>query len=95
MINIDRPDLSFVLNEIANLLDISDTEFEDAEQRYQAVGRWLGEGSSPLAVYSPVIYAQGSFLLGTVTKRWGKDDEYDMDLVFELKLSKDDISQKT
>ena len=95
MININiRNDLSFILNEITNRLDISDTEFEQAEQRYQAVGRWLGEGDSPLAAYSPIIYAQGSFLLGTVTKRWVENDEYDIDLVFELILSKDLISQK-
>ena len=95
MIDINiRTDLSFILNEIANRLDIPDTEFEQAEQRYQAVGRWLGEGDSPLAAYSPIIYPQGSFLLGTVTKRWGENDEYDIDLVFELNLSKDRISQK-
>lgn len=93
MININRANLSFILKEIAESLDISDTEYEDAVQRYQAVGKWLGEGNSPLAAYSPVIYPQGSFLLGTVTKRWGTDDEYDIDLVFEVRLSKDRISQ--
>ena len=95
MINIYRTDISFILKDIAESLDISDTQYEDAVQRYQAVGAWLGEGNSPLAVYSPVIYPQGSFLLGTVTKRWGENDEYDIDLVFELNLSKDKISQKT
>ena len=95
MIDIYRTDLSFILNEIAALLDISDTQYEDAVQRYQAVGRWLGEENSPLAAYSPIIYPQGSFLLGTVTKRWDENDEYDIDLVFELNLSKDKISQKT
>lgn len=95
MINIYRTDLTFILNEIAQTLDISDSQFEDAEKRYQAVGTWLGEGNSPLAGYSPVIYPQGSFLLGTVIKRWGEDDEYDIDLVFEMNLSKNSISQKT
>ncbi len=95
MININRPDLSFIFNDIAQSLDIPDTQYEDAVQRYRAVGTWLGEGNSPLAVYSPIIYPQGSFLLGTVTKRWGENDEYDIDLVFELNLSKSSISQKT
>ncbi len=94
MIDIYRTDLSFILNEIAEMLDISDTQYADAVQRYQAVGTWLGEGNSPLAIYSPVIYPQGSFLLGTVTKRWRENDEYDIDLVFELNLSKNSISQK-
>lgn len=95
MIDIYRTGLSFIFNEIAGLLDISDTQYEEAVERYQAVGKWLGEGSPPLAALSPIIYPQGSFLLGTVTKRWGDDDEYDIDLVFELNLSKDNISQKT
>ena len=84
MINIDRTKshISFILEEIANQLDISETLYKEAVDRYEAVGKWLGEGDSPLAVFSPVIYPQGSFLLGTVTKRWGKDEEYDIDLVF-------------
>jgi hypothetical protein len=93
MINI-RTDLSYILTEISNQLDISETLYQEAVERYQAVGKWLGEGSSPLAVYSPIIYPQGSFALGTVTKRWGKEDEYDIDLVFEINLSKYRISQK-
>lgn len=95
MNDIYRTDLSFILNDIAELLDLSDAQYEIAEQRYQAVGRWLGEDTSPLVVYTPTIYPQGSFLLGTVVKIWGKDDEYDIDLVFELNLSKDSISQET
>ena len=94
MINSYRADLSIILNDIAEALDISNTEYEDAIQKYKAVGTWLGEGNSPLAAYSPAIYPQGSFLLGTVIKRWREIDEYDIDLVFELSLSKDEISQK-
>ena len=94
MIKIYRTDLSFILNEIADQLDLPDSLHEEAVVRYQAVGKWLGESDSPLAIYSPVIYPQGSFLLGTVTKRWGEKDEYDIDLVFEINLSKNTISQK-
>jgi len=94
MIKIYRTDLSFILNEIADQLDLPDSLHEEAVVKYQAVGKWLGEGDSSLAIYSPVIYSQGSFLLGTVTKRWGEKDEYDIDLVFEINLSKNTISQK-
>ena len=71
MIKIYRTDLSFILNEIANQLDLPESLHEEAVKRYQAVGKWLGEGDSPLAIHSPIIYPQGSFHLGTVTKRWG------------------------
>jgi hypothetical protein len=93
MIKIYRTDLSFIFEEIAKLLDISDTLFEEAERKYQTVGVWLGEGNSPLAEYSPTIYPQGSFLLGTVTKPLGERDEYDIDLVFEMILSKLNTTQ--
>lgn len=89
-----RTDLSSILKEIANQLDISDTLYEEAVARYEAVGEWLGGDNSPLAAFSPKIYPQGSFALGTVTKRWGEDDEYDIDLVFEINFSKEKISQK-
>jgi hypothetical protein len=94
MIKIQKMDTSFLLNEVAKSLDISDSLFEEAEAKYKAVGTWLGEGTSPLAVFSPQIYPQGSFRLGTVTKPLSDTDEYDIDLVFELALLKNSITQK-
>lgn len=94
MTNVVRTDLSFILDEIAKLLDISDSLFEAAEAKYLAVGAWLAESNSPLASYSPEIYPQGSFLLGTVTRPLGDQDEYDIDLVSELNLSIHQETQK-
>lgn len=94
MTRIYRTDVSTILDEIAKAIDISDSLYEEAEGRYQAVGSWLGDGNSQLAIYSPTIYPQGSFLLGTVTKPVGEKDEYDIDLVFEVNLSKSEITQK-
>lgn len=94
MFNINTNTTEFLLTKIAESLDISNTEFEEAESRYRAVGAWLGEGNSPLASYSPQIYPQGSFLLGTVTKPLGDYNDYDIDLVFEVDIPKMKISQK-
>lgn len=94
MFNINRNAIGFLLSTIAQSLDISDSEFEDAERKYRAIGAWLGEGNSPLARYSPQIYPQGSFLLGTVTKPLGDSNDYDIDLVFEMAIPKSEISQK-
>ena len=44
MIKIYRTDISFILNEIANQLDLPQSLHEEAVERYQAVGKWLGEG---------------------------------------------------
>lgn len=80
---------------LAELLDISETQYESAKKHYEAVGTWLNSADSPIAKYSPTIYPQGSFRLGTVIKPVNDVDEYDIDLVCELKnLSKDSVSQK-
>jgi hypothetical protein len=94
MINPQRNDTSLLLNETAQALDISDSLFEEVEKKYKAVGTWLGEGNSPLAIYSPQIYPQGSFRLGLVVKPLSDIDEYDIDLVFELAIPKNRLTQK-
>lgn len=80
---------------IAESLDISDTQYEAAKQHYEAVGDWLSKADSPIAVYEPSIYPQGSFRLGTVIRPINDTDEYDIDLVCELKsLRKARVTQK-
>jgi hypothetical protein len=75
-----------------DLLDIScqklqlpQTLFDQAEQHYHAIGKWLADPSSPLAPAGPVIYPQGSVRTGTTTKPVGRN-EYDLDLVCEMAL---------
>ena len=84
-----------VFDELATLLDISTVQFEAAVERYQAVGKWLNEEDTLLAEYEPDIYPQGSFLLGTVIRPINNEDEYDIDLVCELrKLRREDVKEK-
>lgn len=92
----DRFQLDQFLLKLAEALDISETHFQEAKDRYEAVGDWLRrDGSDSLASFEPDIYPQGSFRLGTVTKPIDDADEYDIDLVCELKnLSKSEITQK-
>ena len=85
---------SQLLESIAEALDISDLHYQQAVQRYKSIGEWLERQESKIALYSPEIYPQGSFLLGTVTKPIFNTDEYDIDLVCELQLGKDETTQK-
>jgi hypothetical protein len=94
MTNYQPSDLGLLLNEIAQALDIPDSLADAAEKKYQAVGTWLGANDSPLAPYAPHIYPQGSFRLGTVIKPISNPDDYDIDLVAELALRKNQLSQK-
>lgn len=83
-----------VLDKIANSLDISEGYYVKADKRYKAVGVWLCREESTVRGFEPSVYAQGSFRLGTVIKPLSDKDDYDIDLVCELKnLSKSQISQ--
>ena len=84
---------SSVLEAIAKELDIPEGYYELAVERYESIGKSLERDGSIVAQYSPLVYPQGSFLLGTVTKPISEKDEYDLDLVSELNLLKDSISQ--
>lgn len=66
-------------------LDIPDSAYEAARNRYQDLGNWLSDRSkAKSAQYKPHVFAQGSFRLGTVTKPWKRED-YDLDLACELR----------
>lgn len=64
-------------------LQLTITQYRDAEAKYQAVGKWLSAPDSELAPFAPDIYPQGSMLLGTTVSPW-RGIEYDLDLVCQL-----------
>lgn len=71
---------------ISNSLDITSSQYEDAESKYQAIGKWLSEGEyclidKKICLKDGEIYAQGSMKIGTVVKPIGQE-EFDIDLVF-------------
>lgn len=85
--------LSILLEQIAEDLDVPPSKYEDAKRSYDAVGDWLNRPESELAQYSPRIYPQGSFALGTAVKPEG-DDHYDVDAVCVLDLDQRETTQQ-
>lgn len=85
-----------LLESVAQELDISPSKYEEAVNRYRAVGDWLDAEGSSLAPYRPRIYPQGSFRLGTVIRpvRGGKEADYDIDLVCRLSIKKATVSPR-
>lgn len=79
------------LTQYAEELDIPPNKYQEAVQRYESVGTWLScddyEGSEGK---EPIVYPQGSFRLGTVTRPIRNSDEgdYDIDLVCEFQIHK-------
>ena len=77
---LDAKELSQLLLDLAEELDVPPSKYEEAADRYTSVGDWLNAEGSELAAYGPVIYSQGSFGLGTAVKPLG-DGDYDVDAV--------------
>ena len=75
---------------VANEIDIPPSKYQDAVNRYEAVGSWLEDGNFPGYSSQLSIYPQGSFRLGTVVRpiRQGIEASYDIDLVCEIPLIK-------
>jgi hypothetical protein len=84
-----------ILEAIADALDIPPSKFEEAKSRYEAIGNWLDRPESSIAQFEPTISPQGSFLLGTVTRPFNDNEEYDVDLVCRLLATKADFTQKS
>lgn len=81
--------LERLLQAVADTLDVPESAYEQATERYRAVGEWLGAEGSALEQFHPNIYAQGSFALGTAVKPLVGDD-YDIDAVVELDGPRDE-----
>ena len=88
-----RRELNLIFTDLAEELDVPASKYEDANNRYEAVGQWLSSDDAELAQYDPIVYAQGSFALGTAVKPIGNED-YDVDVVCLLELSTWDITQE-
>ena len=68
-----------LLEQIGEALDLTDTQYDNAKARSEAVGNWLAQSTNP-AVADMRVYVQGSIALGTAVKPID-GDEYDADLV--------------
>lgn len=70
-----------LLGEIAETLQLPTTLDAEVRQHYRALADYLA--NSKLGRWSPSLYAQGSFRIGTTVKPKGSD-EFDLDFVCEL-----------
>jgi Second Messenger Oligonucleotide or Dinucleotide Synthetase domain len=81
-------DFTVGLNELLNLicedLQISETRYGLAEDRYKAIARYLEANGSPFNTYKPEIFPQGSMRLNTTVKPL--DGPHDLDFVLQLSV---------
>lgn len=74
-----------IVEEILLSLDIPESAYEKAEARYKDLGDWFDRDESKCFPFSPHIYPQGSFRLGTVVRPLHGRVEYDLDLGCRLR----------
>lgn len=75
--------LNILYSKLAESISITDAMVDAAERSYKSVGRHL-DGDNSLGETD--VYTQGSFALGTVIRPIsGEDEDYDIDLVCEMK----------
>lgn len=94
---VDIKKYSAFLERVASDIDIPPCKYQDAVDRYQSVGQWLQDGEYPGVQDELRICVQGSFRLGTVVRpiRDGIEACYDIDLVCELPLRKDQTTPQS
>ena len=73
-----------IIEVLAEAIDIPESTYIKAEQRYRDLGKWLGRGDSVCAPHDTHVFPQGSFRLGTVVRPISGEEEYDLDLACEL-----------
>lgn len=82
-----------LLEDLAASLQVPPSRYEAAERSYMSVGEWLHRAASRLRRANPNVYVQGSFRLGTAIRPMSDMEDYDVDLVCELSLSKTQLTQ--
>ena len=82
----DKDGIEKILERVAQKLDISDKLFEVAREEYDSLGEWIDKKvEEEEKNYEVEIYQQGSFALGTVIKPITDKDDYDLDILCEMK----------
>lgn len=74
-----------LLENMAERLELPDSAYQKAEERYNDLGDWLSRKDSMCAKNEPHIFPQGSFRLGTAIRPLDEKEEYDLDLACRLR----------
>lgn len=74
-----------ILGHLIESLELPQSAYEKAEKRYQELAEWLGRKDSSCEHNDPHVFSQGSFRLGTAIRPLNEKEEYDLDLVCELR----------
>lgn len=74
-----------ILKEMADLLELPESAYLKAKERYEDIGEWLGREESKCKDNQPHVFSQGSFRLGTAIRPLDEKEGYDLDLACKLR----------
>lgn len=74
-----------ILTHLVELLELPDSAYEKAKDRYEDLGEWLGRDTSLVTNNDVHVFPQGSFRLGTAIKPLSDNEQYDLDLACNLR----------
>lgn len=80
-------ELDEVLELLCEAIQPTPTQWSDAQQKYTSAGNWLAATESKLHYLNPNIAYQGSSLIETVIRPWGRE-EFDVDLLCILNTNR-------
>jgi adenylyl/guanylyl cyclase-like protein with sensor domain/cyclic GMP-AMP synthase DncV-like protein len=83
------------VDRLLDAIQVPDARYEAANRAFKSVCEWLSRPTSTLARYRPDSYLQGSFRLGTTIRPITDDDDYDVDIVTVLALTKQAVAPST
>ena len=74
-----------LLNKIVEGVELPESAYTKAKDRYHDLGDWLGREGSTCENNDPHVFSQGSFRLGTAIRPLSENEEYDLDLACNLR----------
>ena len=74
-----------LLENMTLLLELPESAYQKAKDRYEDIGEWLGRTDSMCKGNDPHIFPQGSFRLGTSIYPLDENEAYDLDLACTLR----------
>lgn len=77
-------DLNKLLSELADEIDITDSQEGAIKRAYNGVADWLNQNDADISLHDVHIFPQGSMMYGTAIKPIDEND-YDIDLVCEFR----------
>ena len=77
-----------ILADIAIGVQLTSTEDRKARDRYEALRNWIERPSSPLCGRVEEFYPQGSMAIGATIRAVRSDEEYDVDIVVQVRYDK-------